>query len=225
MLISCWSAKGGSGTTVVAAALALVLGASEGHEAVLVDLAGDAPAALGLADTPGDGLSNWFDAGDAVSPDGLARLEVPVRPGVTLLPRGHGSLVATDRARVLAGLLGSDPRRVVVDCGLLAPPAGEKGTGGGLGLELARTSTHSLLVTRACYLSLRRTMAAPLRPSAVVLVDEAGRSLDATDVEEVVGAPVVARVDVEMAVARAVDAGLLASRLPRGLVRALRRVV
>jgi hypothetical protein len=34
----------------------------------------------------------------------------------------------------------------------------------------------------------------------------------------------VAEVDVEPSIARAVDAGLLASRLPRGLSRALRAV-
>jgi hypothetical protein len=55
-----------------------------------------------------------------------------------------------------------------------------------------------------------------------VLLAEPGRALDATDVESVIGAPVVAQVSVDPAVARAVDAGLLASRLPRGLERALR---
>lgn len=52
---------------------------------------------------------------------------------------------------------------------------------------------------------------------------EPGRALDRTDVETVVGAPVQAEVPLDPAVARAVDAGLLASRLPRGLERALRR--
>ena len=78
-------------------------------------------------------------------------------------------------------------------------------------------------MTRACYLALRRAADPPLRPSGVVLVTEPGRALDRTDVEQVVGAPVRAEVAVDPAVARAVDAGLLASRLPRGLERALRR--
>ena len=43
----CWSAKGGSGTTVVSAALALVL--SQQRPALLVDLAGDALAVLTLS--------------------------------------------------------------------------------------------------------------------------------------------------------------------------------
>ncbi len=79
---------------------------------------------------------------------------------------------------------------------------------------VAARSTHSLLVTRACYLALRRAADPPLRPSGVVLVTEPGRALDRTDVEQVVGAPVRAEVAFDPAVARAVDAGLLASRLP-----------
>jgi hypothetical protein len=57
----------------------------------------------------------------------------------------------------------------------------------------------------------------------VVLLTEPGRSLSRHDVEDCIGAPVVAEVAVDPAVARAVDAGLLASRLPRGLERELGR--
>jgi hypothetical protein len=223
MLISCWSVKGGAGTTVVATALALVLG-STGRESVLVDLAGDAPAALGLGEAPDDGLAEWLDAGGDVPPDGLARLESPVRPGVTLLARGRGSFARRDRFEGLTRRLRTAPRPLVVDCGRIADSSDADSGANELQLELARVATHSLLVTRACYLSLRRVMGAPLRPSGVVLVAETGRCLDVTDVEQVVGVPVVARVDVEPSVARAVDAGLLASRVPRGLARALRSV-
>src|SRR5205823_4979023 len=44
MLISCWSVKGGSGTTVVAAAIALALARSA--PVVLADFGGDAPTVL-----------------------------------------------------------------------------------------------------------------------------------------------------------------------------------
>lgn len=220
MLLSCWSAKGGSGTTVVAAALALVLGQSDDHDALLVDLAGDAPAALGLSSVDSPGVADWLAAGDDVPADGLGRLERPVAEGVTLLPRGEGPLDGADDDRVdlLTGLLARDARPVVVDCGRVAVPDGR----GELAATVARVATQSLLVTRACYLSLRRAAAAPIRPSGVVLLVEPGRCLDAVDVEQVVGAPVVATVGVEPAVARAVDAGLLAQRLPRALARALR---
>ena len=62
----------------------------------------------------------------------------------------------------------------------------------------------------------------PLRPSAVVLVEEPGRALTNHDVEEIVGVPVTVEIGLDPAIARAVDAGLLASRLPRSLERALR---
>ena len=54
----CWSAKGGSGTTVVAAALALVLARQQ--PTTLVDLAGDIPAALGLPQPSGPGVADWL---------------------------------------------------------------------------------------------------------------------------------------------------------------------
>jgi MinD-like ATPase involved in chromosome partitioning or flagellar assembly len=215
MFVSCWSAKGGAGTTVVAASLGLVLSERPGPGVLLVDLAGDLPAVLGIAEPDGPGVAAWAAAGSRVPADALTRIEVPVRPGVALLPRGAGGLVDDeDRAALLAGLLASDDRTVVVDCGTLGP--------GSAVVPVAAAAPASLLVTRPCYLALRRAVAAPLRPTGVVLVDEPGRALDRGDVEAVVGAPVTATVALDAGVARAVDAGLLASRLPRGLHRALR---
>jgi hypothetical protein len=115
---------------------------------------------------------------------------------------------------VLASLLTADGRPVVADCG--AAPEGAART-------VAAGATRSLLVTRACYLALRRALVAPIRPSEVVLLTEAGRALTRRDVEESVGAPVVAEVAVDPLVARAVDAGLLSTRLPRGLAKELSR--
>lgn len=221
MFVSCWSAKGGSGTTVVAAALALLLARSQPPGALLLDAAGDAPAALGVPEPSSPGLAEWLAAGASVPADGLARIEVPAAPGLGLVPRGAGPLAPVARAEVLAGLLAAEHRPVVADCGRLDP-------GGGADAEAARTlassADRSLLVTRACYLSLRRAVALALRPTGVVLVVEAGRALGAPDVEDVLGVPVLAEVDVDPAVARAVDAGLLAGRVPRGLERALQPV-
>ena len=213
VLVSCWSAKGGVGTTVVAAALGLVSARSAPGGALLVDLAGDLPAVLGLADPPAPGLTDWFAAGPDVPVDALARLEVAAGPGLHLLPRGAGDFSTFDRAGALAGLLASDGRMVVVDCG--AGPAGP-------GLVLAAEATHSLLVTRPCFLALRRALAAPLRASGVVLVTEPGRALTRGDVEEVLGVPVRAQIPFDKTVARAVDAGLLTGRLPSQLDRPLR---
>jgi hypothetical protein len=216
---ACWSVKGGSGTTVVAASLALVLARAEAG-ALLVDLAGDAPAVLGVAEPAGPGLTDWLAAGSGVPSDGLSRLEVGVVAGLDLLPRGTGEVAPPARVEVLAGLLASDERSVVVDCGTL-PPGVDRFVEG---IDaLAAAAPHSFLVTRACYLSLRRLVAGSMRPTAVVLVTEAGRALGRADVEDVVGVPVVAEVPLDPAVARAVDAGLLATRLPRALERALGR--
>lgn len=215
MLISCWSTKGGVGTTVVATSLALVLARSSPSGAVLADLAGDVPAVLGIAD-PGDpGLGGWLRAGPSVPADALARLEVDVGAGLSLLPGGEGPLpAAPDRGEVLAGLLAADGRPVVADCGRLDQSD--------VAVALASGATHSLLVTRACYLALRRAAAAPMRPSGIILLTEAGRTLSRSDIESVLGAPVRAEIAMDPAVARAVDAGVLSSRLPRGLERALR---
>jgi len=211
MLVACWSSKGGVGTTVVAATLAMLLARRHPAGAVLADLAGDAPAALGLADPDGPGLADWLAAGPDVPPDALHRLERPVGDGLGLLPRGAGPLPAA-RADVLGRLLAADGRAVVVDCG--TDPSGAA-------LEVTSTATRSILITRACFLALRRAVTLPLRPSEVVLLTEPGRALSRFDVERAVGAPVVAEVAVDPQVARAVDAGLLATRLPRGLARDL----
>jgi MinD-like ATPase involved in chromosome partitioning or flagellar assembly len=212
VLIACWSAKGGSGTTVVAAALALSFARSPSG-AVLADLAGDAACVLGLPEPEGPGLHDWLGAGDDVPADALSRLAVPAAPGLVLLPRGTATADAPARADVLASLLLTEPRTVVADCGVLATGAAR---------AVAAAASASLLVVRPCYVALRRALAAPLRPSGVVLVSEPGRALGRRDVEDVLGVPVRAEIDVEPAVARAVDAGLLSSRLPRSLERALR---
>jgi len=117
------------------------------------------------------------------------------------------------RGEVLAALLGDDPRPIVIDAGVLS---------GEVALTVAASATVSLLVVRPCYLALRRAVSAPLRPSGVVLVGEVGRALGRADVEAVLGVPVRAEVMIDPAVARAVDAGVLASRLPKPLARALR---
>lgn len=213
LLIACWSAKGGSGTTVIAACLALVLAGREPAGTLLVDLAGDAPATLGLPEPDSPGLAEWLSAGDDVPADALSRLQVQPAPGLALLPRGAGMLDPS-RADVLASVLEQTARPVVADCGT--------GLDGAAGIVASAAST-SLLVIRPCYLALRHAMRAAQRPTGVVVVREPGRTLGRNDIERVIGAPVVAEVDTDPAVARAVDAGLLAAnRLPRALERALR---
>lgn len=216
MLIVCWSAKGGVGTTTVAAALGVAAARVQPNPpALLVDLTGDLPACLGLAEPGGPGAAEWLASGADVPPDALARLQVPVVDGLHLVPRGRGPL-DPERAPVLAQLLAASGRTVVVDAGLLR------------GAEAAEAfvagAARSVLVTRLCFLGLRRAAAAEVRPSAVVVVREPGRVLDRADVERSLGVPVVAEVAVDPAVARAVDAGLARSRLPRAFLGALAAV-
>lgn len=207
MLVACWSVKGGVGTTVVAASLALLLAREGSRGAVLVDMAGDAPAVLGVAEPSTPGLAGWLSAGDRVPTDALARIEVEAAPGLGLLPRGHGPLDPA-RAGVLAALLDRSARVAVVDCGRLGTPTVDAVVG---------RATHSLLVTRPCYIALRRARQASVRPTGVVVVDEPGRVLSGDDVAAAIDAPVVATVPIDPGVARQVDAGLLAGRLPRSL--------
>jgi MinD-like ATPase involved in chromosome partitioning or flagellar assembly len=212
VLIACWSTKGGSGTTVVAAALATVLAETSGRDVLLADLGGDCPAVLGLPEPDGPGLSEWVSTGACAPADALRRLEIPCRGALRLLPLGRASCPPDTGDRVL-NALGADGRLVVVDCG---PPYGATA------LSIAGGAGLSLLVLRPCYIALRRAVAAPLRPSGVVLVDEPGRSLGRRDVEDVLGVPVRAVIPWDPAVARSVDAGLLGTRVPRPLHRALR---
>ena len=216
MLVACWSAKGGSGTTVVSVALAAVLARTSPSGALVADLAGDVPTVLGLPEPPGPGLAEWLAAGAAVPADALPRLEVDGTSGLRVLPAGDGVAAGAPvpgRAEVLAALLAADRRPVVVDCG--------SGLGAA-GLPVAAAASVSLLVLRPCYLALRRALAAPLRASGIVLVKEPGRALGRADVEDVLGVPVRAVLELDPAVARAVDAGVFPARLPRSFERALR---
>lgn len=214
MVVTCWSVKGGSGTTVVAATLAVLL-SRRLPDVLVVDGGGDLPTSLGLPEPAGPALADWLAADDAPD-DALRRLEVPAGPHLALVAQGSAGGPAPAAAgaggadRLLRAL--ADRRTVVVDAG---PPSD-------FAFGLAAGATVSLLVLRPCYLALRRAMAAPVRPSGVILVEEPRRALDVADVEEVLGVPVRAVVPWDPAVARCVDAGLLGSRVPRLLAQALR---
>jgi hypothetical protein len=212
VLIACWSSKGGSGTTVVAASLAVALSGLSPGGVLFADFCGDGPAVLGVPEPEGPGLSDWLAAGDEVPSDGISLLEVAVARGVKLLPRGSLPFEA-GRAAALADVFAADARPVVADCGTLTEEAER---------VVAAHASSSLLVVRPCFLALRRALLAPVRPSGVVLLNEPGRALGGRDVEELLGVPVRARIDCLPEVARMIDAGLLTSRLPRRMVRALR---
>ncbi len=96
----------------------------------------------------------------------------------------------------------------------------------------AGTATHPIIgqlpagtvsrwVIRPCYLALRRAGLSAVRPDDVIMLNELGRSLTADDVRQVLGAPVVATIDVHPEIARLVDAGLLSGRPPHHVLRHL----
>ena len=92
---------------------------------------------------------------------------------------------------------------------------------------LVEVADVSVAVVRGCYLTLRRSVQSPLlaRCAGVVLVEEAGRSLGASEVADVLDRPVLARLPVRPPIARAVDAGVLASRLPDPIARSASRLL
>ncbi len=219
MFVACWSVKGGAGVSVVATALAQQLAARK-DGALLVDLGGDLPDITGVPVHRAAGIADWLAGSDAPSAAQLRSLEVELPGSLSLLARGHGPLSVGERSDALLDVLARDARPVVIDCG--TPLPGHIGVDSELAHAAASSATRSLLVIRPCLASLRRALAAPLRPSGVVVVNEAGRALNSGDVAEVLGVPIVAEVAVDPAVARTVDAGLLLARPPRPLQRGLR---
>ena len=219
MLCALWSPKGGSGTTTVAAACAVA--SARGPGARLADLGGDQAAMLGLAADPPTGLLDWLAAGPDAPTEALDRLAVDVVPGLTLLPLGSSDRPADPpptAGAALAVALRDGPVPTFVDLGTAATPAAS---------AVLEVADVGLMVVRGCYLTLRRAVAAPglAATHGVVLVDEPGRSLGSREVADVLGRPVLARVPVRSAIARAVDAGVIASRLPDPLARPAREVL
>jgi hypothetical protein len=208
-MIGCWSTKGGSGTTVISAALALTR-AKSGEAVRLVDACGDLPAVLGISEPDAPGLSDWFASSKATAND-LAGHFIPVAANVSLLPRGSFENVPLDRdalarlSRALQHLGGC----TIVDFGRLVER-----------LELQEHAIRSILVVRPCYLALRRASQSP-KPDSIIVVEEPSRALRPRDVEQVIGARIMASVPIDPTIARCVDAGLLATQLPPRLVAAL----
>jgi MinD-like ATPase involved in chromosome partitioning or flagellar assembly len=202
-MIVCWSVKGGSGTTVVASTIALMRAAESQRGALLVDLAGDVPAVLGLAESLGPGINDWFANCDHESRMTLQSIAIQATANLQIITRGSKQLDANTNFSELYAALKTFDLPIIVDagCGLPSP-------------DLLAHASSSLLVTRPCYLSLRRAAQLSVSPTGIVLINEAGRALGKHDVEAVIGAPVVAEISFDAAIARAIDAGLLASRIP-----------
>jgi len=105
---------------------------------------------------------------------------------------------SASRVETLLHLLSHEQRPVVIDVGHV-PTACHTGAEH-LRTRLVAEADHSYLVSRACYLSMRRALASPLRSNGVILLREPGRSLDAVDVASILALP-------ESAWSPALDAG------------------
>lgn len=206
----CWAVKGGSGTTVVSCALGLLTARMHGAS-WLVDLAGDVPAALGIAEPSGPGVHDWITSASA-PPGAIEALGAAGAAGLRVVPRGSAPPQPDhERWRPLAGHLASSEQPWIVDAGTGTVPD-----------ALAAAAQQRLLIIRPCYLALRRATASTIRPTGVVVIEEPGRALCADDVAATLGVPVIAQIALDPLIARAIDAGLLAARLPRPLVGSLR---
>lgn len=207
MFTICWSPKGGTGTTVAAATLGVSAPSS-----LIVDLAGDLPAAIGAAGRP-DGVLDWLRTDTGA--ERLDDLTIEIGREQRLINTGTPGDVPEERWAVLAEHLKSaEVDEVVVDAGTTSHPP----------TDLMDAADRRLMVLRPCYLSLRRAHGSTAAADGVILVTEPGRALSTHDVERTLTLPVLAEVIVDPSVARAVDAGLLSTRLPRSL-SPLRRLV
>ena len=195
------SAKGGNCTTVTAAAHAAIK-AARGEANCLVDLCGDLPAVLGIAEPDGPGVLDWLAENcDEGVGDLLARA-VPVAENLSLVHRGARFIEGRPRWGELVALVCAH-RGIVVDAGTGFVPD-----------EVHDAADASVLVTRPCYLSLRRAVQGRAA-DRVAVVDEPDRALGISDVAHVLGVRSPIRVPHCAAIGRAVDAGLLVARAPR----------
>jgi hypothetical protein len=191
----CAGAKGGQGTTTIAVTLHLLVART--RPTLRIDTLGDAAAVLGIP-----------DPAPAVTLDqALAEAGEPA-PGLRLAHIAADRIddTALDRLRGLT----DDGHRVIVDTG----------TDHSALHRFDRLRPCRLLVTHACYLALRRAIAVPFIPDLVVLVTDSRRALTEGDVSLALALPVTS-VPLDPGIARAIDAGLLATRLPRCLANAL----
>ena len=224
MVTLCWAVKGGSGTTVVTSTLAL----ESTRPALLVDLDGEIDTVLGLPEPDRPGVIDWL-LGDG-PPTQLDDLLIDIDDTTFLLPCRLGGTTTSTTAGSTASM--PSPERWAILLNWFAEweahAGGEVWIDAGTGTPataLASGIEQRWLVSRACYLSLRRAARSPIRPTGVLFVSGHGRQLRPKDVERSVGAPIVATIAEDPRIARAVDSGLLASRPPLIIRKSLREIV
>ena len=201
----CWAAKGGSGTTVVTATLAL----SCPNTSLLIDLAGELPAMLGVERPASHGIADWLRS-DA-PPAALDDLAIEVDRTTRLIPRGTPPPSADSPrwSELVEWLAGRLP--VFVDAGTGVPPSGSSPA------TCVRCSSRDPAISRC---SGCRASATVPTASCSSMSRGAPCAHSTSSVPPVL--PSSRRVSHDPAIQRAVDSGLLRGRLPRLLARELR---
>ncbi len=217
MFWSVCTAKGGSGASVLSAALALE--AARDQTVLLIDWCGDAAEILAVSDLPDQGVRDWLRADETVGVDALDQIARPVGDSLRLIGPGSldiGASPVGERMQALRSAALATADLVIVDLGVIPPDQISDVA------LLAATSDRRSLVVRACYLGLSRARRLSVAVDDVVEVVEPGRSLRTVDIEGVLQQPVDLRVPLDPGIARAVDCGLTRVRMPRPLRRAVR---
>ena len=207
------SPKGGSGTSVVAASLAIV--SSSSSPTLLVDLAGDQAAILGMPEPP-IGLSDWANGMTYREFDEIVSL---CHDNLYLAPTGTFDFEtlnanAWDKLLRALSLKHSEGCNIIVDLGRADIP-----------LALRKIVDTCYLVTRPCYLALRRAVDLETAFSGVIVVNEPDRVLTSRDVESVLKLKCVAEIPYTSEISRRVDSGLLKSRVPMTLQSVLSQLI
>ena len=200
------SPKGGNCTTVTAAARAL-LSARGGTSTLLIDLCGDVPAVVGMVEPDTPGINDWLAESQVSDAESMVRLGTPLTDGLVVLHRGSRFVEGQPRWSALAEAVGAIPHAVFIDAGTGFVPE-----------EFLAALDKVTMVTRPCYLSLKKATRMR-RPHDVCVIREDGRALTVDDVGNVIGAPVTSVIPFEPAISRAVDAGLLTSRVEQLFAR------
>lgn len=191
-------ARGGQGTSTVAAALAL-LAAEHGPTIICSEDPTTTAALIGI-------------------PLALDEECVSVRPGLAIAPLSGEVLEHVDDDVTLVVDAGRTPYG----------PFDHPNAGLCDLLRATRQSCERYVVLRGpCWVALNTAIVRCRPCDGVILLLEQGRALTSTDVADYLGTPVVAMLPVEAPIARSVDAGLLAQNLHRhhAVAGPLRRLV
>jgi len=184
------SVKGGAGTSVTAAALAIILADTYNPTTIV---------AASLADLAE--MGSIFG-----TPIGAGAVAIHPRPGVRVILGSSPCVPVTGHVIVDAGT----EHRSILD------PAPTWADVKRTAFDTWATCEHRIIVARAEYLTLSRIVTTNAADTAtgVYAVTAPGGALGVSEVEAVTGLPVVSRIDIDGTIARAVDAGVFAERLP-----------